>query len=275
MRTHDIVIGDLGREASIKLVHYCSIFERRIVLNNLRGSEGFRDEQRLWSFDLLCDVGELKALNSSKEYRAAPDIKTLAGYGFDVSWLAKNICSIARSRANFTRKLGRVLRVVIPCNTIAGHIPTTISVESADCANLQVEVLTPPKAVLNHLRSKEIPKVFMPLGTEDAVSAYVNASAEVSRVEIIQPSTSLVNMFKELILLYIEDCVDHALETEINQLAQRELGKARLEKREGFILSACTDVENDHWVSSNRMLAKWMLSSIYSSEGEVHFEDGS
>lgn len=252
LRTHDIILGDLGRDAAIRLVSIASGLERELLTKLQKNNVEFRDEHRLWTFELHSSISLFKPeVRKLSSLNSIPD-RFLVGMGYSPEELAKNLASVAKSRlANIPDVYN--CRVVVPCNTIYGHLDLLSSELGEEFEH--VPVIGPADAVLPILLDQKVVG-FIPIGLGLAVDGYVKAAGKIGKISVQRPTPDIGKLVEDAIKARVSLGGEESIIAEIERKVRDRFGNLPL-------VCACTDLEIKNSTDSLRSLARYIVESAY------------
>ena len=249
---HHIILGDFGREGTLRYFSEFSQAERQLITDSLNGNPFF-DEYRHVSFSIVGLLRQIKGQFLKAYYDAqrpldnrilvgaegGPDPEDVLPYVVDAMtpWVSTALQT----------QSGKV-KLIIPCNTLAPLAERLERVLSENC-NGDVSVPSLPGVVIAEYGQLLKPHVAV-LGTHVAVSAY---RKEVENrgldVEILDYTRICGKSFEQV----IHDSI---------------MGKGKLVLDRDFfdkytVICACTDVEIENAIDSTTTFANYIAACAY------------
>lgn len=279
--TYDIIIGDFGRRAAIRLLLFVEELERRIlrlVLNDV--GVPFYDEYRRISFSLVGDVRSLKdeIIRDAVLRRGELDDAVLIGVdGAPVpDLLLEKLVELCAYEAACAFDRGhRYVRVCFPCNTLSKAAKQVVNSLNSH-STLKRYLGSSGSFGMRELEAVTVVEANVRLLIEDGVDCGNGVIALGTRltnetyVDVFERHGVRVLQLSEMQYAVIDDCVTASIsgsEERLNKsrekLQRDVVGKLQERAPKALVLEACTDFEFRLGVNSLHNMARWMVRNTY------------
>jgi len=270
---HDIVVGDFGREGTLRYLRAFEVAERRIIVQRLVGRPFF-DEMRRVKYTVLGALRQIKA-----EFLPASDAeidhRVLIGTrnGLEQTSVRQQLFDLITPYLRLAaQNNANAIRVVIPCNSLSDTamwlsqcmgIPPGIGHEANAgddigtmppvlCLPPDVTVVVPhlPTIVLEYLNTIGVRNVLF-VGTQDALSAYMNTAKALGFHMTIRcwPPPGTMDFGT-----WLQECTESGC-PDLSVAMNVEAGEV--------IVCGCTDLRVPGAIDSVEILAERLATDVY------------